>query len=206
MAAGVSSGEPSVGHIYRRLNPVGHRQAVSATIFRFPKRRRRLFAVVIALCAVVAVAGWIAKPLVKPMPEVIRHTASSALAASTVPEIFVIDGDTVGLRDGGRDVRLIGLNAPETGIRALCPAEAERGQRATARLRDLIRGGKATVELVRCSCPPGTEGTMACNFGRRCGVLRVNGRDVATTLIAEQLAVPFHCGATSCPPVPRPWC
>jgi hypothetical protein len=25
-------------------------------------------------------------------------------------------------------------------------------------------------------------------------------------LIAEGLAVPFVCGATSCPKTPRPWC
>jgi micrococcal nuclease len=37
-------------------------------------------------------------------------------------------------------------------------------------------------------------------------VLSVNGRDVAETLVGEGLAVAFHCGATRCPPMPRPWC
>jgi hypothetical protein len=47
---------------------------------------------------------------------------------------------------------------------------------------------------------------FACNHGRACGTLRSNGRDVGAILIAEGLAVPFVCGATSCPKTPRPWC
>jgi hypothetical protein len=76
---------------------------------------------------------------------------------------MVIDGDTV--RWQGRIVRLIGFDAPETGDRARCQSERERGNRATARLRELVATGNLELELERCSCPQGMEGTNACNFG-----------------------------------------
>lgn len=59
------------------------------------------------------------------------------------------------------------------------------------------------LSLAACSCPPGTEGTRACNFGRLCGRLRADGRDVGDILIAEGLAEPYtcrgphHCGGRS---------
>lgn len=56
------------------------------------------------------------------------------------------------------------------------------------------------------SCKPGTEGTDKCNYGRSCGALKVDGKDVGQTLIAEGLAVPFVCGRNGCPPTPSPWC
>jgi endonuclease YncB( thermonuclease family) len=102
-------------------------------------------------------------------------------------------------------MRLVGFNTPET-IEPRCAAERALGQKAKARLRQLVSKGRASVERVRCSCKPGTEGTNACNHGRSCGVLRVDGRDVGDILISEGLAVPFGCGVRSCPPTPRPWC
>ena len=110
---------------------------------------------------------------------------------------IVIDGDTV--RWQGRTVRLVGFDAPETGDRARCASERDRGDRATTRLRELITSGNVTVELVRCACPPAKVGTEACNFGRACGILTVNGRDAGDRLIAEGLARPYHCGQFSCP-------
>lgn len=120
--------------------------------------------------------------------------------------VYVVDGDTIGLGDGRPNVRLVGFNAPETGSRARCEAERRKGEAAGQRLRELVRNGRPEFQQVACSCPPGTEGTNACNFGRRCGTLRVNGMDVGATLIGEGLAVRFTCGATSCPTLPRPWC
>jgi endonuclease YncB( thermonuclease family) len=119
--------------------------------------------------------------------------------------VRVLDGDTIRIYRKKPDVRLVGLNAPET-RRARCEAERKLGGAATRRLRELVRAGNLDLAFVPCSCPPGTEGTEACNFGRSCGVLKANGRDVGATLIAEGLAVPFQCGATRCPPTPRPWC
>src|SRR5262249_40793181 len=91
-------------------------------------------------------------------------------------------------------------------FRAVCEAEAELGAKATRRLRDLVRADHLDFEYVRCSCPEGTQGTPICNYGRECGTLRFNGRDVGAILIEEGLAVPFSCGATRCPKTPRPWC
>lgn len=128
------------------------------------------------------------------------------LAAPITPDdVRVIDGDTIRVYHKQPNVRLVGFNAPET-RRAACDAERELGDRATRRVRDLVREGLLDFEFVACSCPPGTEGTPACNYGRRCGTLKADGRDVGAILIAEGLAVPFQCGATRCPKTPRPWC
>jgi endonuclease YncB( thermonuclease family) len=120
-------------------------------------------------------------------------------------DVWVIDGDSVRIQNKHPNVRLVGLNAPET-RNASCLTEAELGARATRRLRELVRAGGLEFEYVRCSCPEGTQGTFVCNWKRDCGTLRANGRDVGAILIAEGLAVPFVCGATSCPKTPKPWC
>ena len=120
-------------------------------------------------------------------------------------DIHVIDGDTIHVHHQKPDVRLVGFNAPET-RRAQCEAERELGAKATRRVRELVRNGNLDFEFVTCSCREGTEETPACNYGRRCGMLKTDGRDVGGILIAEGLAVPFICGATRCPKTPRPWC
>jgi endonuclease YncB( thermonuclease family) len=107
------------------------------------------------------------------------------------------------LNDGRPDVRLVGFNTPETGNRARCEAERHKGEAAKLRLRELVSNERLGFREVACSCPPNSE---SCNYGRRCGALMADGRDVGATLIAEGLAVRFVCGATSCPPLPRPWC
>jgi endonuclease YncB( thermonuclease family) len=115
----------------------------------------------------------------------------------------VIDGDTVHWQ--GRTVRLVGFVAPETGDRAPCQSKRAKADNATARLRELISSGTVKLELVRCSCPPGTEGTKACNFSRSCGILTVNGRDAGQILISEGLVRRYRCGQLSCPPRGS-WC
>lgn len=134
---------------------------------------------------------------------------SSPELAKSLPtsiSVRVIDGDTISLDDGRPNIRLVGFNAPEASSRARCDAERQKGEAAKQRLRELVSNGRSDFHQVACSCPLGTEGTDACNFGRRCGTLRVNGVDVGSTLINEGLAVRFVCGATSCPALPRPWC
>ena len=132
-------------------------------------------------------------------------SGSTLAAPINSGDIRVIDGDTIRVYQKQPSVRLVGFNAPET-RRAACEAEGELGAKATRRLRNLIRDSNLDFEFVACSCPAGTEGTSACNYGRRCGTLKANDRDVGAILIAEGLAVPFQCGATSCPKTPRPWC
>jgi endonuclease YncB( thermonuclease family) len=120
-------------------------------------------------------------------------------------DIRVIDGDTIRVHHKQPNLRLVGFNAPET-RRAACETERDLGAKATRRLRDIVRAGNLDFEYVACSCPPGTQGTLACNYGRDCGTLKSQGRDVGAILIEEGLAVPFVCGGTRCPKTPRPWC
>lgn len=129
----------------------------------------------------------------------------SSSAPISPDDVRVIDGDTIRVGHQRPDVRLVGFNAPET-RRAQCEAERALGDMATARLRDLVRSSKLDLELVACACSPGAEGTPRCNYGRRCGTLKANGKDVGAILIGENLAVPFVCGQTRCPPTPKPWC
>lgn len=120
-------------------------------------------------------------------------------------QFTITDGDTIRLDGSTKGTRLVGFNAPES-IEPRCAVEADLGQRAKARLTQLVTSAKLELEMIPCSCPAGTEGTARCNYGRSCGSLFANGQDVGDVLISEGLAVPFICGATSCPPTPRPWC
>ncbi|TIM63803.1 MAG: thermonuclease family protein, partial [Mesorhizobium sp.] len=144
------------------------------------------------------------------------HSFSSGSTALALPDagsrkplargqFTVTDGDTIRLNGTTRGTRLVGFNAPES-IEPRCDAEADLGRRAKARLRELVVAVKLELKMVPCSCPPGTEGTSTCNYGRSCGSLFADGRDVGDVLVSEGLAVPFVCGSTSCPPTPRPWC
>jgi endonuclease YncB( thermonuclease family) len=153
-----------------------------------------------------------------PLPDIIRGNSPNTAAGQrgltpkiaagqkesiSARDISVIDGDTI--RAYGRIIRLVGFNAPETGERARCAREQELGARATTQMRLLVAGGGLELRLVPCACPPSTEGTAACNFGRSCGELRSYGRDIGTIMIAYRLAHRYVCGAQSCPP-PQSWC
>jgi endonuclease YncB( thermonuclease family) len=132
--------------------------------------------------------------------------AIQAVAEPVDPEdVTVIDGDTINVFHVQPNVRLVGFNAPESS-NAACEAERQLGVRATQRLLELVQAGHLDFQYVECSCPSSTQGTRFCNRGRDCGTLKSNGRDVGAILIEEKLAVPFICGATSCPKTPRPWC
>jgi endonuclease YncB( thermonuclease family) len=117
-----------------------------------------------------------------------------ALVASE-SSISVVDGDTI--RKDRVKYRIVGYDAPET-FRAQCLSEHVLGDRATARLQRLIDLG-ARLEPVACSCRPGTAGTSACNYGRSCGRMWFEGRDVAEIMIQEGLAHRYECTATRCP-------
>jgi endonuclease YncB( thermonuclease family) len=104
-------------------------------------------------------------------------------------DVNVMDGNTI--RVGRKTVRLVGFDAPELGRKAHCGLERMLAARAASRLRKVVRtGGDLDLKIIRCSCRPGTEGTMACNYGRACGVLTVEGEDVSDILMAENLAHP----------------
>jgi endonuclease YncB( thermonuclease family) len=128
-----------------------------------------------------------------------------AVAEPIDPEdVTVIDGDTIAVYHMQPNVRLVGFNAPETSN--VCEAERQLGLKAAQRLFELVHAGHLDFQYVECSCLAGMQGKFSCNYGRDCGTLKSNGRDVGAILIQEGLAVPFKCGATSCPKTPRPWC
>ena len=156
------------------------------------------FAVVAGLVVLAIFVSWLTPDRIPSDGEARRNQAASIREKPTV-----VDGDTV--RWQGLRIRLVGFDTPETGNRARCQSERARGDSATARLRHLIANGTTTLELVRCACPSGTEGTDVCNYGRSCGVLMVNGKDAGQTLIAEGLARPYQCQRFSCPPRGS-WC
>ncbi|MES0006094.1 thermonuclease family protein [Mesorhizobium sp. M0062] len=144
------------------------------------------------------------------------HTAFSSAPGPALPDagslkplarnqFTITDGDTIRLNGAAKGTRLVGFNAPES-IEPRCGSEGDLGRRAKARLKELVATAQLELKMVPCSCPPGTEGTGKCNYGRSCGSLFADGRDVGQVLVSEGLAVPFVCGSTSCPPTPRPWC
>jgi endonuclease YncB( thermonuclease family) len=119
-------------------------------------------------------------------------------------DIYVVDGDTIDAV--GKRIRLVGFDAPELGGHAHCGLERMLAARATSRLRQMIKlSADIDLQIVECSCRPGTEGKMACNYKRACGYLTVDGKDVGDVLIAENLAHPYTCGKYSCPRR-QSWC
>jgi micrococcal nuclease len=123
------------------------------------------------------------------------------LWATSEPDgkLVATDGDT--LLRGSETIRLIGYDSPETS-RARCLSEHEWGERARARLQQLIDTNQPKLEIVPCACYPGAEN---CNYGRSCGRLTINGEDVAAIMIRENLAREFRCGKFACPPR-EGWC
>src|SRR3982074_3562594 len=74
--------------------------------------------VLFVLIGFVAVQAW---------PKRNPETARSA-ATPTALSVRVIDGDTISVDDGKPNIRLVGFNAPETGTRARCEAERQKGE------------------------------------------------------------------------------
>src|SRR5262245_36946938 len=110
-----------------------------------------------------------------------------------------------------QEYRLVGFDTPET-AHGKCPSEIDKGNRAIARLIKLLDSGTLDLTEVQCSCPPGTQAlTKGCNFGRRCGRLTVDGKDVGEILITEGLAMPYVCQAPAATtsrtcPKQQSWC
>jgi endonuclease YncB( thermonuclease family) len=119
-------------------------------------------------------------------------------------DIYVIDGDTI--RALGRRIRLVGFDAPELGDHGHSGLERMLAARATSRLRQMTQlSGDIYLQIVACACRPSTEGTKACNYGRACGYLTLDGQDADDVLIAKNLAHPLVCEKYSCPKR-QSWC
>jgi endonuclease YncB( thermonuclease family) len=131
--------------------------------------------------------------------------ASTAGAEPIVPgDIEVTDGDTIDAR--GHTYRLVGFDTPEFWSRnRKVPLKEKRlALVAAERLQKLVDGGGLTLTEVPCSCPERTIGTKKCNWGRKCGILAVNGKNVGDVLISEGLARQYLCTKTKCPKT-QPW-
>lgn len=118
--------------------------------------------------------------------------------------ITILDGDTVtlpceaakGIYPGCAErLRLVGIDAPETGSRARCDAEAAAGLAARAALADLIRGH--AIEITR---------TGRDRYGRTLARLAANGTDVDTAMLATGLAIPYTPGRPAWAARCRHWC
>lgn len=115
------------------------------------------------------------------------------------------DGDDLKFRDKRPKVRLVGCDTPEIGFKAECDSEAALAKKAKNRLQQLINTNRLELEYVACACPPGTQGTKACNGKRDCGIVRYKGKNVCDILISEGLAHVYKCGVTMCPKQQN-WC
>ena len=106
--------------------------------------------------------------------------------------LHIIDGDTVRHQLYGA-IRLTGYNTPE--IHGKCPDESRLAIRAKVRLQQLAKEPSAELIL---------SGKF-CAWGRRCGIIQVNGKNVGEVLIAEGLAERYECKGNKCPKR-RNWC
>lgn len=88
----------------------------------------------------------------------------------------VVDGDTFWM--AGTKIRIADIDTPETHP-ARCAREAELGAAATARLHALLNGGAVELEPI----DRDTD-----RYGRKLRIVRVDGRGVGDTLVAEGLA------------------
>jgi endonuclease YncB( thermonuclease family) len=105
-----------------------------------------------------------------------REQAHFSLCSGPVRRTCVIDGDTFWYR--GRKIRVADINAPETS-EPHCPAEAERGERATRRLAALLNAGAFTLEPVERETD---------RYGRTLRQVTRGGASLGGELVAEGLA------------------
>jgi endonuclease YncB( thermonuclease family) len=107
---------------------------------------------------------------------------ASAHAETPRGVIQVIDGDTI--KVDGVTFRLMGFDAPET-FYAQCPAEKELGEKAKARLEQLlVTAGPSGTRVLTVS--PEKD-----RWGRGLARLYIGGRNVAQIMISEGLARPY---------------
>jgi hypothetical protein len=80
--------------------------------------------------------------------------------------------------------------------------DAFRGHDRQRAFVELLKSGALDLTEVRCSCSESKIGTKQCNYGRKCGLLTVNDKNIGDILIAEELAMPFVCSKSKCPRMP----
>lgn len=98
------------------------------------------------------------------------------------------DGDTITLGATGERIRLEGFDTPEIANHAWCEAELRLGRMARDRLRDLLCGPGAQVEIVRDAQTPLDR------YGRTLARVTLAGVDVAEIMISEGWARAYAGG------------
>lgn len=161
-----------------------------------PRRRGIVGEIVIALFAVLGLAyvavdqGYIDIPgferLVAPAaPDGVSHRFAMCAGAGGT---CVIDGDTI--RIDGQSIRIADIDAPETRNYS-CPAEKALGDRATARMVQLLNAGPFSMRL--------WDHRDEDMYGRKLRVVSRDGQSLGMMLVSEGLARPWD-GAR------RNWC
>jgi endonuclease YncB( thermonuclease family) len=101
--------------------------------------------------------------------------------------VTVFDGDT--LRVQNETFRLVGFDTPELSS-GKCAAERRLATQARLRLKELVKEPTAKLQEVLCH---------GSNYGRKCAVVTVNGKNIATLMVRERLANDYWCGSGGCP-------
>lgn len=120
---------------------------------------------------------WLVVALLLALPS---HAEPMALDA-----LRIIDGDTLSATvDGRRErIRIAGIDAPETGKRARCRAERQRGAEARRWLERRLAGARVTVEL------RGRD-----RYGRLLADVYADGRPVEPEMVRAGQAVVYERG------------
>jgi hypothetical protein len=129
---------PGTGISYTQRH--GQRQSGPAAT---PPQWKKVAVVTTIIIGVVIALFWLLTLLTNPKP-LTSSAASTSSVSITADDLSVIDGNTIGIHQQKPDVRLVGFNAPET-RRAQCQAERALGDKATARLRNLVRSSKLEI-------------------------------------------------------------
>lgn len=99
----------------------------------------------------------------------------------------VVDGDTIWFQ--GQKIRIADIDAPETHD-PQCASEKALGDRATARLHELVNSGPVSLKSID---------RDEDRYGRKLRIVEVNGDSVGDTLVGKGLARWYEGGR-------RPWC
>lgn len=131
-----------------------------------------------AVAAIIVVGGlaWDRYGYLLPLDEV----AGPPAEVVTQP-IYVHDGDTI--RIGSERIRIIGLDTPEIGSGARCPAEQRGAVAARAELEHMLLRAKVTIRR---------DGKDV--YGRTLAHVYADGENVARALIGAGLARPYQGG------------
>lgn len=173
-----------------------HRAARQARFGAQAKRRSNLGIALLWAAAFFAVAaiGGLALPYVAPLLPAWPAARAPDIVFVTLPMCrsgqgynCVIDGDT--FRLDGESIRIADIDTPETRDYG-CAAEKQLGDRATARMRQLLNAGPFELQPYA----PDTD-----QYGRKLRIVTRDGQSLGQVLVAEGLARTWD-GAR------RPWC